>query len=108
MNFKTIDPKTSKEWVDKNEAVIIDVREPGEYQTVHIKGATLLPLGSIQPGQLEQFKDKKIIIHCKLGGRGRSACEKLIAANPQLQLYNLEGGITAWEAANLPVEKSHT
>lgn len=105
MNFKTIDPQTSKQWFDKNEAVIIDVREPGEYQAVHIKGATLLPLGSIHPSQLEPFKDKKIIIHCKSGGRSRSACERLLTANPQLQLYNLEGGITAWEAANLPVEK---
>lgn len=104
--FQTIDAKTAKSMLDKKEAVIIDVREPAEFSAEHIPGATLLPLGTIKKEDLEKFSDKKIIIHCKLGKRGSMACEKLAASNPSLQLYNIEGGITAWAQESLPTKKS--
>ena len=45
--IKTIDAHIAKTWVDTSEAVIIDVREPGEYEELHIEGAKLIPLGSL-------------------------------------------------------------
>lgn len=105
--IKSIDAKTAKEWLDKNEAIIIDVREPGEHAAVHIEGATLIPVNTIDESKLSQFHNKKIIIHCQRGKRGTIACEKLLLNNPNLAVYNLEGGIEAWENAGFGVEKSN-
>lgn len=103
--IKSIDARLAKEWLDQNEAVIVDVREPGEFAEMHIEGATLLPVGTINLSQLAAQEDKKIIIHCKLGKRGSIACEKLLAENPDLDVYNLEGGISAWMDAGFAVKK---
>lgn len=104
--IKTIDPKTAKAWLSKDEAIIIDVREPGEYAAMHIAGAKLIPLNTINSDQLPELKGKKLIIHCHLGRRSESACEKLLFRNPDLDVYNLDGGISAWDRAGFAVEKS--
>lgn len=104
--MKSINPKTAKEWLDKNDAILIDVREPEEFKAVHIKGAHLLPVGSIDVSKLPDVKNKKIIIHCKLGRRGENACAVLMTGNPALEVYNMEGGIVAWENAGFKVEKA--
>lgn len=105
MKINTIDAKMAKEWFDNGEAVIIDVREPGEYAEVHIPGAILEPVGTIELAKLPPHGSKKLVIHCKFGKRGGIACEKLLAAKADLDVYNLEGGITAWMDAGLPVQK---
>ncbi len=104
--IKSVDVKTAKEWLDKNEAVLVDVREPGEYAAMHIAGAKLIPLSTIGKDKLPELNNRKLIIHCHIGRRGGSACEKLLISNPNLDVYNLEGGITAWENAGFKVEKS--
>lgn len=105
--MKTINAQTAKEWLTKNEAVLIDVREPSEFNAIHIAGAHLIPVGEIHNDKLPAAaNNKKIIVHCKLGMRGKTACEKLLANNPNLDIYNMEGGIVAWENAGLKVEKS--
>ncbi len=106
MKIKSIDPMTASEWLDNNEAVLIDVREPGEYKEVHISGAHLIPINTIQKSKLpEVARNKKIIIHCKLGVRGSKACEKLLSEDKNLDVYNIEGGIVAWENAGFKVVK---
>lgn len=104
--IKTVDAKTAKEWLNKNEAIIVDVREPGEYAAMHIAGAKLIPVGTINKDILPELSNKKLIIHCQLGRRGATACEKLLLNDPNLELFNLEGGIVAWENAGFKVEKS--
>jgi rhodanese-related sulfurtransferase len=106
MTLKTIDANTLKQWLEKREAVLVDVREPAEYAAENIQGATLLPLGSIRKSSLPDCLGKKLVIHCRKGGRGGSACEKLLAEDPNLDIYNLEGGIEAWRAAGLTVASS--
>ncbi|HTM63005.1 MAG TPA: rhodanese-like domain-containing protein [Gammaproteobacteria bacterium] len=103
--FKTINAVTAYEWLKNNEAVIIDVREPAEYDSIHIEGAKLIPLGTLDNGKLPDLQGKKLIVHCMLGKRGGKACETLLLGNPDLDVYNLEGGITAWENAGLKVVK---
>lgn len=103
--MKSIDPKTAKEWIDKNEAIVIDVRQPEEYRAMHISEAHLIPLGELEEHRIPDATNKKIIVHCKLGMRGKTACEKLQTENPGLDVYNMEGGITAWESAGFKVLK---
>ena len=104
----SVDAKTAKGWLDNEEAIIIDVREPEEFGASHIVGATLIPLGNIKKDKLPDFTHKKIIIHCQLGKRGGMACEKLLTSDPNLEIYNLEGGIVAWQKAGFKVEASET
>jgi rhodanese-related sulfurtransferase len=106
MTIKSIDATTAHEWIENNEAVVIDVREPHEYQESHISGSHLIPLATITKSNLpEMAQNKKIIVHCKFGKRGSTACEKLLSEDANLAIYNLEGGITAWENAGYKIEK---
>lgn len=106
LKIKTIDPITAQEWLIHQEAIVIDVREPAEYKEAHISGAYLIPVGSIEINKLpDAAKNKKLIVHCKFGKRGSQACEKLLQENSNLDIYNIDGGIAAWEDAGLPVEK---
>lgn len=104
--IKSIDPVTAKLWLDNDEAVMIDVREPGEYKAAHIAGTTLIPLATLRHDLLPELGNKKLIVHCMFGKRGSTACEILAMDNPAYEIYNLEGGLTAWENAGLKVVRS--
>lgn len=87
-----------------NTSVLIDVREPEEYVSAALPGATLIPLGTISADVLPA-KDKRILLYCHKGIRSMSAAEKLHAEYPDLHVYNIEGGIVAWHQAGYPLEK---
>jgi rhodanese-related sulfurtransferase len=106
MPIKTVDAKTLKTWLDSGEAMVIDVREASEYNAENIPGSKLVPLASISKKTLPEHKGKKLIVHCKGGKRGEAACEKLLKEDPNLEIYNLEGGISAWVEAGNPVKCS--
>lgn len=75
---------------------VIDVREPSEYNEVNI-GGLLIPLKEVFERAPEIDKDKKVVIHCKSGGRSAKAIRKLEEAYGFENLYNLKGGIKAVE-----------
>jgi rhodanese-related sulfurtransferase len=75
---------------------LIDVREPSEYQTAHIKGAELKPLGQIAQWSAQlPDKDEEIVLHCHHGMRSDRACQYL-AAQGFTNVHNLSGGIDDW------------
>ena len=101
-----LDPNTAKIWLDRQEAILIDVREPSEYEEVRISESILIPLGDITADKMPHLKaEQKIIVHCARGARSAKAIEKLKLVNPELPLYNLAGGITYWIQLGLPVIK---
>ncbi|MCW3124696.1 MAG: UBA/THIF-type binding protein [Bacteroidetes bacterium] len=84
------------EWQESGEDIqVIDVREPGEYEQVNI-GALLIPLGTVSERSNEVSRDKKVVVHCKLGGRSAKAIRELEEKFGFENLYNLKGGITAY------------
>jgi rhodanese-related sulfurtransferase len=103
--MRTIDAATLNKWLEDGDAVLIDVREPGEHKAERIAGAQLLPLGQVDLARLPG-RDGKVVIHCQKGGRGEAACRKLLAQAPAMEIYNLEGGLNAWRDRGLPVQKS--
>ncbi len=104
--IKSIDAKTAQEWLTAGDAVLVDVREVDEHAEVCIRDAHLIPLETVAADKLSEIASgKKIIVHCKLGKRGEMACAKLLSENTDLDVYNLEGGIVAWEEAGLSVKK---
>ena len=84
---------------------LIDVRTPVEYREVHVPFARNLPLDRLDPAAVQQNltapAGEPLYIVCRSGGRGRQACEKLLAAG--LTVCNVEGGTQAWADAGLPV-----
>lgn len=99
MPIKNIDAKTLKIWLENNEAVVVDVRERGEHEAEKISGANLVPLATVSKNSLPECQNKKLVLHCRSGKRSSRACEKLLREDPNLEVYNLEGGIAAWSAA---------
>ena len=105
MQIKTINAQTLRSWMETGEAVVIDVREPIEYAEERITNAKLLPLGEISKNKLPPIDGKKLVIHCRSGKRGTNACERLLSEDPNLEVYNLEGGITAWKSLGNKITK---
>ena len=101
MSVTNIDCPTLKKWLKNDEAVLIDVRELAEYQESKIDQAHLIPLGEISINSLPDFKNKKLVLHCRSGKRSLTAGAKLLEENPKLEIYNLEGGIIAWNNCTL-------
>jgi adenylyltransferase/sulfurtransferase len=78
--------------------LLLDVREPDEWETAHIEGATLLPLGRLAaglPALAEEWRDRPVVVHCHHGGRSAKACGALVDAGFR-RVENLSGGIEAW------------
>jgi rhodanese-related sulfurtransferase len=75
---------------------IIDVREPGEYETARLEGTKLIPLGEVVTRMGEIDDSRETIVHCKGGVRSARAIEALTRAGFKGRLVNLKGGITAW------------
>lgn len=74
---------------------VIDVREPSEYEEVNIN-ALLIPLGTVTERAAEIERNKKVVVHCKMGGRSAKAIRQLEEQFGFDNLYNLKGGITAY------------
>lgn len=74
---------------------LIDVREPYEFEIANINGE-LIPLSSINISNDKISKNKKVVIHCKSGGRSAEAIKILETSFGYKNLYNLKGGIAAW------------
>jgi adenylyltransferase/sulfurtransferase len=77
--------------------LLLDVREPRESATARIEGAHLLPLGDLEArvGELADWKDRRIVVHCHQGPRSRKAC-RLLLDRGFVQVFSLRGGIDAW------------
>lgn len=103
--FHRVTVSEAKEMLSGDDTVIIDVRNPDEYQSGHAPGATLIPVNSVFQRREELPADKKIIFICQVGQRSALAAEMAAAAGlPPERLYNLEGGTDAWVKAGEPVE----
>lgn len=105
MFIKTITASELKKRLDKDEVLLIDVREPAEYRSECIDGACLIPLGEISIEKLPSTQ-RPIVIHCRSGKRSADACAKLLAINPSLEVASLEGGIVAWTQSGFNVKRS--
>lgn len=85
-----------------DDVTLIDVREPSEHQLESIEGSYLIPVGQIDEVSLPSIS-KPLVVHCRSGVRSLQACQKLSLENPDLEIYNLEGGILGWYQAGFPV-----
>ncbi|BBE51358.1 Thiosulfate sulfurtransferase GlpE [Ferriphaselus amnicola] len=95
---------TEAQKMNQNGALLLDVREPGEYASGHAPNAVLIPLGQLgsRMQEITAYKDKPVAVMCRSGRRSASATKQLAEAGFS-QVKNVNGGIMAWEQAGLPV-----
>jgi rhodanese-related sulfurtransferase len=86
----------------KDGALVLDVREPSEWTTGHIEGATLIPLGELPARLGELPKDRSIVVVCRSGNRSAQGRDILLQAG-FASVTSMDGGMTDWIAAGLPV-----
>lgn len=101
--FTRLSVEEAKEMMETDDVQVIDSREPWEYAEGHVPGAHNITHMATLPRAKELATDKPIIFICKSGQRSAVAAE--FAATVGLtELYNVEGGTTAWIAAGYDVE----
>jgi rhodanese-related sulfurtransferase len=104
--IKEVDTAAALQLINHKNAVVLDVRESSEYDAGHVLNAKLIPLGKLKErmGELEKYKDQHILVVCRSGNRSGTACF-LLGKQGFAQVYNLAGGVQAWQKSKLPLEK---
>lgn len=92
-----------KDWLDRNEILLVDVRETSEYEAEHIAGALLLPLSSFDAEFFPTLPGKKIVLHCAVGKRSEAA-GKMLLNEGHAEIIHMTGGMDAWKAAGYATE----
>ena len=92
--------------INREDALVLDVREPVEFSSGHMLGAKNIPLASIETraGELDKHKAKPVIVLCADGSRASKAAAAL-RARGFAKVVNLSGGFPDWQQAGLPVVK---
>lgn len=92
--------------LNRKDAILIDVREPVEFNAGHAPNARNIPLAQLDKriGELEKFKNRPAVVVCQTGGKSHAATALLKKAG-FAEVVVLAGGIGAWQQANMPVER---
>ena len=95
--YRQISQEEAKEMMDNQEVIILDVREQDEYDSGHIPGSVLLPVGSIDEDTAAEVipeKDSTVLVYCRSGNRSKTAYSAL-AELGYTNIYEF-GGIKTW------------
>lgn len=90
--------------INREEAVVIDVRNQNEFKAGHIAGAINIPLTDIKQGsdKLKKYEGKPLLIYCKASTESGEAC-KLLSKEGKKNLHCLKGGVQSWQDASMPL-----
>lgn len=104
--FGTTSAREAAAWKDRREATILDVRDGHEWREGHIPGAVHVYVGHLERSlsAVPREPGRRLVVHCSVGNRSGIAASVLHRHGFE-NLYNLLGGMKAWQAAELPVEK---
>jgi len=92
--------------LNQGSTLVLDVREPAEYAAGHLPKARNIPLKEL-PNRLDEigkYKERAVLVTCRSGPRAGSA-SRLLKRSGFGSVYQLKGGLVAWQQASLPVEK---
>jgi rhodanese-related sulfurtransferase len=92
--------------INRQDALVLDVREAARYAEAHILGAKNLPLADLErrAGELDKYKSRPVIVACDTGSTSARAAGRLKALG-FTQAVSLAGGFRAWAQGGLPLEK---
>ncbi len=102
-----LSPQDMVQLMNREKAIVIDVCQPDEFAQGHVVGAKNVPLGDLEAKlpQVAKNKSNPVVMVCQVGARSARAAataQKLGYENVQ----SLAGGLKAWQAANMPIEKA--
>jgi len=103
----TVSAQELVQLVNNNDALVLDVRDKSEFEQGHIVEAMNIPYGNLESrmSELNKYKDKPIVIACKMGQHSGTA-GTLLRKNGFEQVSRLRGGIAEWRGQSLPVVKA--
>jgi rhodanese-related sulfurtransferase len=86
--------------------LLLDVRTPEEFASGHVPGAVNIPYDEVgqRSAELAAHRDQEVVVYCEKGGRAAKAAQALADAGFR-SIRHLEGDMSGWRAADLPVEK---
>lgn len=92
--------------MNRGKSTVVDVRSAEEFAAGHLRDAKNIPLADLATriGELEKSKGRSVVVVCQTGARSDKAVRQLAAAGFD-DVVSLDGGLTAWQAAGLPVAK---
>lgn len=101
---KRLSPVDATQLINREDAVVLDVRPDGEFNQGHIVNALNIPQKQVteQLDKLKKYRDRPIIAACRTGQMAGSVCN-VLRKNGFEHVYSLQGGLVAWEGANLPL-----
>ena len=102
----TLSTLQATQLINQKDAVVLDIRDQGEYAAGHILNAKSIPakVFADRKAELEKLKSAPIIVSCDTGQRAGTAAQKLREMG-FAEVYVLQGGLNAWREAGLPVSK---
>jgi molybdopterin/thiamine biosynthesis adenylyltransferase/rhodanese-related sulfurtransferase len=102
--IEEIAPFEAAEEIEGGDVVLVDTREPHEYDEAHLDGARLVPPGILEDEirSVVPDRDRRVLLYCRTGNRSGKAAEQM-AALGYGNVANVEGGILAWQEQGLPV-----
>ena len=90
--------------INREDAVVVDVRDKKEFDTGHVVDSFNIPLARLKQRitELKKYKNKPVLVVCKLGQHSGEAA-KIIQEAGYEEVFRLSGGITEWKAQSLPL-----
>ncbi|WP_295616375.1 rhodanese-like domain-containing protein [Chamaesiphon sp. GL140_3_metabinner_50] len=99
--LQAIDPPSLDRLLRDRQAILLDVREAGEYASEHITGSVSLPLSTFDPVAIDRQPDRQVVLYCQSGKRSVRAADRLFEAG-WMEVIHLEGGLNAWKTSAYP------
>ena len=91
-----VSPEQVKDWFDKGNAIIIDVREKDEWDQGRIPGAILVELSNFDTAKIPDSGQKHLVFHCRSGRRCGIAAERMLNNGYRGKIKRMEGGFLSW------------
>lgn len=102
----SVDPLAATDLINREDALVVDVRPAADFSKGHVINAINIPFNGFknQIGTLQKHKERPIVVNCRSGSQSSLACREL-RKEGFTQVYNLRGGLMAWEHAGLPLTR---
>lgn len=97
-----VTPARTRELLEHDEALVVDVREPYERETGHIEGTRHIELERLAANAESLPRDRPIVFHCRLGARSALAARAFRSAG--YDAWSMQGGLQEWSDRGLPMK----
>lgn len=106
LGIKEADTVRAMQLINRSNALVLDVREQGEYDSGHLINSLLIPSPQLKErvGELEKYRTRPIVVVCRSGARAAHITSWL-GKQGFKETYLLAGGVKAWQKTGLPLEK---